>query len=163
MRPGRSAAPASWRDLARNGRHDEAFVALGPQGVRRESRRASVADLFALADVARLSGHAAEAEAPLERILTEFASDPQASLAAFALGRLELDSLGRPQKAVAALNRALALSIPQSLREDVRARLVEAHVRAGDRTAARAAADAYAREFPGGRHAKAIESRLSGQ
>lgn len=159
--PGRRGpVPGAWRDLARGGRHAEAFAALGQEGVRREVKRVGVADLFALADVARLSGHPAEAERPLQRILNEFASDPQASLAAFALGRLELDSLGRPHKAAAALNRALALGIPQGLREDVRARLVEAYLQAGDREAARNAADAYHREFPNGRHAKAINARL---
>ena len=157
-----SLAPASaWRDLARHGQHREAFAALGAQGLRREARRLGVADLFALADVARLSGHPADAVAPLERIVTHFASDAQAPLAAFALGRLELDSLGRPARAIAALNKAIALGAPQSLREDVRARLVEAHVRAGDQAAARSAADAYQREFPGGRHTKAITSLLA--
>ena len=91
---------------------------------------------------------------------TDFASDPQAPLAAFALGRLELDSLARPARAVAALNKALALGAPQSLREDVRARLVEAYVRAGDQAAARSAADAYRREFPDGRYTKTIASLL---
>ena len=160
-RPGRAATGNSWRELAGRGRHAEAFAALGSQGIRREARRLGVVDLLALADVARLSGHPADAEAPLERILTEFTADPQASLAAFALGRLELDALGRPRKAAAALERAIALGISRSLKEDVRARLVEAYVRAGDPKAARAAADAYSREFPGGRYASTIESRLS--
>jgi transmembrane sensor len=159
---GGSPAPASaWRDLARRGQHREAFAALGAQGLRREARRLGVTDLFALADVARLSGHPADAVAPLERIVTNFASDAQAPLAAFALGRLELDSLARPARAVAALNKALALGAPQSLREDVRARLVEAPVRANDQAAARSASDAYRREFPDGRHTKAIEALVS--
>jgi transmembrane sensor len=160
--PPSSMAPASaWRELARRGRHDEAFAALGPAGIRREARRLGVQDLFALADVARLSGHPAEAEAPLERILADHVSDPQACLAAFALGRLELDTLGRPQRAASALARALALGIPKTLREDVRARLVEAYVRARDLPAARAAAQAYLGEFPGGRYTSTIESEVA--
>ena len=155
------SASGAWRELARRGQHREAFAALGTQGLRREARRLGVADLFALADVARLSGHPADAAAPLDRIVTSFASDAQAPLAAFALGRLELDSLGRPARAVVALNKALALGAPQSLREDVRARLVEAYVRAGDQAAARSAADAYRREFPDGRYTKTIASLLS--
>jgi transmembrane sensor len=119
-----------------------------------------VTDLLVLADVARLSGHPADAVAPLERILNDFSADPQAPLAAFAVGRLELDALGRPVRAAAALNRALALGLPQSLREDVRARLVEAYLRMGNRAAARAAADAYEREFPAGRYTPSIESRI---
>jgi len=149
-----------WRTLARRGRHGEAFAVLGTDGLRRESKRLGVNDLLALADVARLSGHPAEAVAPLERILVDFASDAHAPLAAFALGRLELDSLGRPQAAAQALEQALALGIPRSLREDVRARLVEAHARNGNTAAARAAAKAYAGEFPRGRHGRAIEGWL---
>jgi transmembrane sensor len=155
------AAHASWRELARRGRPVEAFATLGAPGVRREARRLGVADLLALADVARLSGHPAEAVAPLERILSDFAHDPQAPLAAFALGRLELDALARPHAAAAALERALELGVPRSLHEDVRARLVEAHERAGDGDAARAAAEAYLREFPSGRHRAEMEAVLA--
>jgi transmembrane sensor len=160
VRP-RASAEISWRELARTGHHQEAYAALGPKGIGREARRLGVADLFALADVARLSGHPTDAEAPLERILADHAGDPQASLAAFALGRLELDSLGKPARAATAFSRALELGAPRSLREDLRARLVEAYLRAGNRAAARSAAREYEREFPDGRYAKSIESRLS--
>ena len=150
----------AWRELARGGHHREAFAALGPQGLLRETRRRGVADLLVLADVARLSGHAAEAVVPLERILREFPGDPQAPLAALALGRLELDTLDRPAKAATALNLALSLGVPHSLREDVRTRLVEAYARAGNRAAARAAAAAYLREYPDGRDRSSVESQM---
>ena len=122
-------AGPSWRELERTGRHREAFAALGAQGIRRESKRLGIADLFALADVARLSGHPTEAIAPLQRIVDGFAHDPQAPLAAFALGRLLLDDLNRPAAAAAAFNRALEMGPPRSLREDVRLRLEEARSR----------------------------------
>ena len=48
------------------------------------------------------SGHPAEAVAPLQRIVDGFAADPQAPLAAFALGRLQLDDLNQPHAAAAA-------------------------------------------------------------
>src|SRR5262245_58554875 len=135
------AAPAAsahtgrpgWRELERTGRHREAFATLGAVGIRRESRRLGIADLFALADVARLSGHPTEAIAPLQRIVDGFAHDPQAPLAAFALGRLLLDDLDRPAAAAAAFNRALELGPPRSLRDDVRLRLEEARSRARGR------------------------------
>jgi transmembrane sensor len=130
-RPG--AAPAGnrpgWRELARSGHHREAFATLGTQGIRREAKRLGIADLFALADVARLSGHPADAVGPLQRIIDGFPSDPQAPLAAFALGRLQLDDLGRPQAAAAAFSRALELGAPESVRDNVRARLAEARAR----------------------------------
>jgi transmembrane sensor len=156
----RTAAPKTWRELAQRGRPGDAYAALGTEGLRRESRRLGVSDLLALADVARLSGHPAEAVMPLERNLSDFSNDAQAPLAAFALGRLELDFLGRAHAAAAAFRRALALGIPRSLREDVRARLVEAYARSGDGSAAQSAADAYADEFPEGRHTQAIRGWL---
>ena len=154
------AAAKTWRDFARLGRHGEAFAALGADGLRRESKKLGVKDLLALADVARLSGHPAEAVIPLERILEDFANDAQAPLAAFALGRVELDSLGHAQAAVLAFRRALVLGIPRGLREDLSARLVEACARSGDALAARRAAEAYFGEFPGGRHTQAIQGWL---
>jgi transmembrane sensor len=153
--------PSSWRQLARDGRHKEAFASLGPQGVQRESQRLGVAELLELADVARLSGHPRDAVAPLERILRDFERDPQAPLAAFALGRLQLDALAQPRRAAAALERALALGVPRSLDDDVRARLVEAHDRAGDHAAAQAAARAYLHHLPTGHHRAAMEARLA--
>ena len=155
-----AGSAAAWRELARDGHHHEAFASLGTQGIARETRRLGVADLLVLADVARLSGHGEEAVAPLERILRRFPSDPQAPLAALALGRLELDTLHRPADAAVALDRALALGVPVSLREDVRARLCEAYARAENAPAARAAAAAYVREFPHGRYLPLIQSRL---
>lgn len=156
----RGPSEKSWRELARSGRHRDAFAALGSDGVRRESQRLGVNDLLALADVARLSGHPAEAVMPLDRILAEFAGDSQAPLAAFALGRLELDFLGRPRAAVTAFRTSLELGVPSGLREDVRARLVEACARSGDVSAARRAAEEYRAEFPTGRHARAIDGWL---
>jgi transmembrane sensor len=65
-----------------------------------------------------------------------------------------------PAPAARALERALALGLPQSLREDARARLVEAQARSGNTAAARDAAAAYRREFPDGRYRARIESQL---
>ena len=110
--------------------------------------------------MARLSGHPAEAVAPLQRIVDSFAADRQAPLAAFALGRLQLDDLNQPRAAAASFSRALELGVPVSLREDVRARLVEAYARAENWPAARAAAAAYVREFPHGRDLPLVQSRL---
>ena len=156
----RISTTRSWRNLAGHGRYGEAFATLGTEGLRRESTRLGVSDLFALADVARLSGHPADAVGPLQRILANFADDAQAPLAAFALGRLEMDSLGQAHAATSAFRKALALGIPSGLREDVRARLVEAYARSGDAGAARHAADDYIDEFPRGRHLQAIRGWL---
>jgi transmembrane sensor len=158
-RPQPPDAPA-WRQLARSGRPRDAFAALGQRGLAREARQAGVPDLLLLADVARLSGHPRDAVAPLQRLLDVYPRDPQAPLAAFALGRLQMDALEAPSRAAAALERALALGLPQSLREDARGRLVEAYERAGNPAAARAAAQTYRREFPDGRYRARIDSEL---
>ena len=147
----------AWRELARRGHNDEAYATLGAEGLRSESKKLGVNDLLALADVARLSGHPAEAVVPLQRILSEFASNAQAPLAAFALGRLELDSLGHARAAVSAFRKALDLGIPQGLHEDVLARLVEAYSRSGDNAGTERAAEAYLNEFPNGRHVRAVQ------
>jgi transmembrane sensor len=158
--PAGDGSKLTWRQLAVDGRDRQAFEILGPQGFRHETRRLGVADLLLLADVARLSGHPEEAVVPLDRILTEFDKDPQAPLAGFALGRLELDALGRPRLAAAALRRALALGMPRSLKEDAQARLFDAYARANDARAV-PAARAYLDEFPDGRYKTAIEDRLA--
>lgn len=149
--PSAMAAPvpaAPWRDLAREGRYHDAWSALGADGVRRAAGGASVDELLALADVARLSGHPGEAVAPLERVLREHGGDGRASLAALTLGRLQLDALGQPAAAAASLNRAIAAGLPGGLAEDALARRVEAYARAGDPGAARVAYAELERRFP---------------
>ena len=123
-------APPAWRKLAQGGDNARAYAELGPAGIASASQNASVDDLLALADVARLSAHPSDAITPLSRVLGEHPSDPRAPLAAFTLGRLQLDSLKRPAPAAEAFARAIALGLPQSLQEDrLRARLVEARAR----------------------------------
>jgi transmembrane sensor len=153
----KSGSRSAWRDSAAHGHYVEAYASLGSGGVERETTgAASVEDLLALSDVARLSGHAAEAIQPLERILRDHASSPSAPLSAVTLGRIEL-SLARPQEAARALERALALRVPVGLEEDVYVRLVEAHARAGNAFLAASTARTYRARFPGGRRAADVE------
>ena len=148
---------ASWRALASRGSYDEAYQSLGADGMAHETRtHGSVDDLLALADVARLSGHGADAVLPLTRVVEEHPNEARAPLAAFTLGRLQLDTLGHPDRAAEAFERAIALGLPQGLVEDAYARLVEAHARSGDRVAARATAEAYSQKFPQGSRTSAI-------
>lgn len=156
--PPTSATSAQrWLVLAARGEHRHAFDALGMDGFERTAARSgSVNELFALADTARLSGHAALAVAPLERVLAEHASDPRAGLAALTLGRLQLDALDAPGTACASLERAIALGLPPDLAEIAYARLVEAHRRAGHREQMEASARAYLERFRSGRNAERI-------
>jgi transmembrane sensor len=146
-----AAAPppsAAWRSLAQRGDNATAYAELGAAGIVSASHGASVDDLLALADVARLSGHPADALTPLSRVVAEHADDPRAALAAFTIGRVQLDSLQHPAPAADAFARAIALGLPQSLQEDAHARLVEARARAGDHSGARLAEQEYERRFP---------------
>jgi transmembrane sensor len=152
-----TVATASWRPLAERGQYEEARRALrkaGPSAVRDDT-----ADLLLAADAARLSGHPAEAVPYLERVLRGHARDPRAGLAAFTLGRVLLDELGRPSEAVEAFARVRSSGGP--LAEDALAREVEALSRAGDVTRSREQALLYRRLYPNGRRTKAV-SRFGG-
>jgi transmembrane sensor len=109
--------------------------------------------LFHAADSARLHGHAQEAAAKLLRILEYHADDPRASLAGFALARLQLGALGQPEQAIDNLKLALSLGLPRALLEDAYGKLVEAYEKAGDRGAACDAFSEYRRRFPNGEKA----------
>lgn len=148
----------TWRSLAAEQRYGDAYSSLGAEGLTRATaeQKVSVSDLLALADVARLSRHPQEAVAPLERVTRDFPEAPQAGVAAFTLGRIRLDDLADARGAAAAFERALALSLPEALKEDATARRVEAYSRAGQPTAARAARREYAQLYPRGRYAERV-------
>ena len=139
-----------WRELARQGDFKEAYRSIPPSGIARETSTASVDDLLLLADVARLSGHSSEAVAPLMRVINEKSGDPRASMACFTLGRVQLGALGQAAAAAQTFSRAIAMGLPQGLREDAYARVVEARSRAGDKPGALAAAAEYEARYPSG-------------
>jgi transmembrane sensor len=143
------ASSATWKQLAVKGEHGAAYAELGPDGLARATKSAATVDeLLALADIARLSGHAGDAVPPLARIVAAHPGDPRASLAALTLGRIELGSLANPHAAVAPLRSALALGIPRDLEGDTHALLVEALGRDGDAAGARAAYAIYVGRHP---------------
>src|SRR6185295_15190288 len=137
-----------WNDLAHRGDYAGAYAQLGAEGFAERARTADVEQVLALADVARFSGHPADAVAPLRRVMSQYASDPRAPLAAFTLGRLELDQLGNPTAAAEAFERSIALHLSDALLEDAYIRLIEARARSGDRHAAHEAWAAYHERFP---------------
>jgi transmembrane sensor len=153
--PAPLASGAPWRSLAQSGEYDAAWTALsnsGPAAVREEP-----ADLMLAADVARLSGHPEQAVTPLQKVLAAHSSDPRAPLAAFTLGRVELEQLGRPRDAAGAFEQARSLAPSGPLAEDALAREVEAWSRAGDATQAHDRAVQYVATFPDGRRLHAVK------
>jgi transmembrane sensor len=147
--PPKTPAPAAWRELAREADYERAYRSLQHAG--RSDVRDEPDDLLLAADVARLSKHPAEAIPHLRAVVTRHARDPRAPLAAFTLGRVLLESLGRPQEAAAAFRTAQDLAPSGLLVEDALAREVEALSRAGESSAARARAELYVRRYPQGR------------
>jgi transmembrane sensor len=138
---------ATWRELAARGANADAYAELGHDGVARAARSASVDELFALADVARLSGHPEEAVAPLERVLAS-QGEARAPIAALTLGRIQLRSLRTPALAARTLEHALELGVPSDLAEEANALLIESLSRAGEPDAARNAFTQFVARFP---------------
>jgi transmembrane sensor len=150
----RHASPGEWRSLARDGDFAKAYDALrgeGPGAVRDEAN-----ELLLQADVSRLSGHPDQAVGPLRRVLSRHASDPQAPLAAFTLGRVLLDELKRPREAASAFARVYRLSAGGPLAQDALAREVEAWSKAGEPGIAHERALRYVESYPQGRKVNAV-------
>jgi len=162
--PSAQEQPTGWRPLAVANRYDEAYRALGKEGVADVMvRSSSMEELLELADVTRRSGHAAEAIPALERAIEKFPGDSRAALAAFTQGRIEADDLAQPQKAARSFLRAVELGLPASLAEDAFVRLVESHLAAGDRKAALDDVDRYHARFPQGRFTERLNQLLQRQ
>lgn len=147
-----ASAKRSWVRLAQAGDYDAAFAALA------RSHRAPTgpAELMLAADAARLSHHAQEALAPLRTIVSRHPRDPRAPLAAFTLGWVLLDELGRPTEAAEAFARASTLSPQGPLAEDALAREVEAWSRASDVARALERAETYLAKYPHGTRARSV-------
>jgi TolA-binding protein len=77
------------------------------------------------------------------------------------LGKLLLDTEGRPAQAARAFAQCLSLSPPQAIAEDALFRLVQAQDRSGDTEAARVTAEEYRRRYPAGRHLRDLRSWLA--
>ena len=152
---------ATWRSIARTGAYDLAYDSLGSSTVAREATRTQSAEgLWALSEVARLSGHPSEAVAPLQRLLETHGADSQAPVAAFTLGRVQLNSLHNPAAAAVAFERAISLGVPSALEQNAYVLLVQARTAAGDRVGAQDAARRYRERFPTGEQLSAVQRAL---
>jgi transmembrane sensor len=147
----RKPATPAWKRLAEAGAFDEAYRAMSAD---RRSVGDEPGDLLLAADAARLSGHPEQAVRLLQRVVAKHPTDPRSPLAAFTLGRVLLDELGRPGEAAAAFARAMGA---KDLAEDALARQVQALAQAGDRTGARRLAEQYAARYPRGRRLRAVK------
>ncbi len=124
------------------------------------SARPSLDQLLVQANDHRRQGNVRAAEAALRLALSEHGGESQAALAAFSLGKLLLDTAGRPSEAAQAFVRCLALSPPKALAEDALFRLAEAQAAAGDLERAAITAHQYRAQYPGGRHTDKLQRWL---
>jgi transmembrane sensor len=154
----RAPAAKGWRDYAAKGDFAQAYDALNSSN---RDVRDEAADLMLAADVARLSGHPEQAVSPLRKLCQRHASDRRAPVAAFTLGRVLLDDLGRPSDAAAAFEKARVLWPTGPLAEDALAREADAWQRAGRPELARAIAEQYLARYPQGRHASSLQRVLT--
>ncbi len=151
-----------WRQLAAQGRWDEAWDEVGPARIAARARAADGDELLALADVARQSGHPEAAVRPLETLLSRYPNDARAGLAAYTLGILRMDRLDQPAEAAEAFERALSAGLPEHLVEHAMGRLAVAHHRAGEDDAAHTAARRYLARFPDGPMAQDVRAYARG-
>jgi transmembrane sensor len=154
-----SMGTGSWRDEARAGDYAKAYDEMRAKG--QDGVRDDAADLMLAADVARLSGHPEDAVHPLRSVCDRHGSDRRAPVAAFTLGRVLADDLGRPAEAASAFQRARVLWPEGPLAEDALAREADAWKRAGRLESARAAATTYVGRYPQGRQSAAMRQILT--
>ena len=115
-------------------------------------------ELLAESDAARTRGEPARGAELLRRLLREHPNDARAPLAAFTLGRLLLNELGKPREAAAAFHDLSVRAPGGQFAEDALAREVEAWQRASEPARARRAAETYLQRYPAGRHLARIKA-----
>jgi hypothetical protein len=123
------------------------------------SSQPSARELFETAGERRRAGDAAAAAKAYEELLKLHPGDGRASLSAFELGRLRMDRLADSAGAIVALERAVALNVGPSFREDALARLVSVYAAQGNFAACGRARARYLASYPSGIHAGAVSSR----
>ena len=152
--PSRRPPPPStdWKELARQGAFQPAYDQMKAEDPKSID---TMEELLLAADVARLSGHPAEAVPHLRRALAH-EGEPRLPIAAFTLGRVLLEELGEPGAAAEAFARSRALAPDGPLAEDALAREVEAWSRAGSADLAHQRALDYKASYPNGRRLRAV-------
>lgn len=142
-----------WRTLAKNGEYRRALGRLEQDPTIVTNR---VSDLLLAADVMRLCGKFEQAVSYLNKVVKRHGRDSRAKLAAFTLGRVYLDELGRPKAAANMFRKAGSGKSP--LAEEALAREVEAWSRAKAADRARETAIRYLTRYPNGDRVNAVQS-----
>lgn len=150
----RAAAPRSvgWPARVAAGEYKAVLDEADARGLDVVVKQAPLSDLVALADAARYAGRSDVARRALLAERERFASTPEARAAAFLLGRAADDGGAGPSAALRWYDQYLAEAPEGAFAVEARGRRLLALRRAGDPSAAAAAAE-YLRRHPDGPHA----------
>jgi TolA-binding protein len=160
-RPTPSQPTPSWRELLASGRLAEGLRAAERANFGQVCQVASDKELLALADAARLFGQPARAVAALRVLRQRHPSSIEAATAAFTLGRIAFEQQHAYGEAARWFATYLAEQPTGPLMGDSLGRLMEARLRGGDETGARADAQHYLHRFPEGPYASEARGILS--
>ena len=159
---GRAAAPAAgttdWEALARAGEYKKAWARVAPLDFGGECERLDADRLSLLADVARFGGSKEQALGALTALRRRFSGSAAAANAAFAIARIHFDQRGAYADAARWFRTYLREQPRGPLSREAQGRLMEALVRTGSRTEARALAVAYLEQNPNGPYARLARS-----
>jgi transmembrane sensor len=163
--PASASRPArdgeAWRDLLAAGRLQEGLRAAERASFGRVCQTATAKELLGLADGASLFGSSKRAVTALRVLRQRFPASPEASTAAFTLGRIAFEQKHAYAEAASWFATYLREQPSGPLMGDSVGRLMEARLRAGDQTGARTDAEQYLRRFPEGPYASEARGILS--
>lgn len=146
-------ARAEWRSLNQSGDPEGAYRLI-ENGALVANDPESLMDA---ADAARLTNHPEMAVVYLRRVVTDHRENAATPLAAFTLGRVLLERLGRPADAAQAFATARELSPQGSLATDALAREVESWSKAGHEKEAYERSRLFTRLYPTSRRLDVVK------
>ena len=149
----RKPKAASWRSLAKDGKHAEAVAAAEAQGFGGILESASAADLLELARAARYAKSTKRAKQALSAVRERFPKSGSAARAAYALGRVAFDYERDYGSAAKWFAKYLDEQPSGALAREALGRLVESQHRSGARAAANESGQRYLDRYPDGPHA----------
>jgi transmembrane sensor len=154
--PTAASSEPDWKALAASGKHKHALAAAEKLGFSQEVARASLSELFVLADAARFGGSPARARDALLAARTRFGSRGRT---AFLIGKIAADQQGSAGEAAVWFETYLQEEPGGPLAEQALGRLLEIR-RRGDGATARAVAKRYLARYPQGAYAALARSVL---
>ncbi|MBI5526753.1 MAG: FecR domain-containing protein [Deltaproteobacteria bacterium] len=150
--------PKPWVALYKQGKYAEAIKDASAEGFETLVGTVGVEDLWVLAESARYSRDAERSRIALNAIRLRFPESGEAKTAAFLLGRVTMESDGRPDEA-ARWFKVYRTELPGGpLDEEAAGRLIDALVKAQKTAEARAAAREYLNRYPNGIFAELARS-----